>query len=122
MVHLKENQMSFAHVLRFNAASVLVAAALCGCQGDDNVLPLPPDAGSDAHADATAHDGAAEASKDSSSGEASAEPDSSDANAVPTDSSSDTAPSEASASDASGDASNDGAVSPAEASADSAVE
>lgn len=118
--------MPFTHALRFTVASVLVAAALCGCQGDDNVLPLPPDAGSDAHADATtAHDGAAEGStKDSQSGETSSEPDSSDANAVPTDSSPDALPSEASASDASTDALNEGAsaVSPTDASVDSALE
>ncbi len=76
--------MPFTHVRRLTALSTLVAAVLCGCQGDDNTLPLPPDAGSDAHADATtAHDGAAEASpesgatKDSATGETSSEADSS---------------------------------------------
>jgi hypothetical protein len=61
--------MAFIDVLRFTAASALVGAALCGCQGDDNALPLPPDAGSvDGHSDATAsHDGAAEASTDAGS-------------------------------------------------------
>jgi hypothetical protein len=58
--------MSFTRVLRLTAAATLVIAALCGCQGDDNSLPLPLDAGS--HADATTvHDGGAEGSTDSGS-------------------------------------------------------
>jgi hypothetical protein len=76
--------MPFAHVRRLTALSALAAAVLCGCQGDDNTLPLPPDAGSDARADATtAHDGAAEASpesgatKDSPSGDTGSEADTS---------------------------------------------
>ncbi len=76
--------MPFTQFRRLTALSALAAAVLCGCQGDDNTLPLPPDAGSDAHADATtAHDGAAEASsesgatKDSPSGETSTAVDSS---------------------------------------------
>jgi hypothetical protein len=78
-------RMAFIDVLRFTAASALVGAALCGCQGDDNALPLPPDAGSaDGHSDATAsHDGAAEASTDAGSaadgpGDAGAQSDSGD--------------------------------------------
>ena len=61
--------MVFIDVLRFTAASALAGAVLCGCQGDDNALLLPPDASSaDAHSDAAApHDGAAEASADAGS-------------------------------------------------------
>jgi hypothetical protein len=76
--------MAFIDVLRFTAASALVGAALCGCQGDDNALPLLPDAGSDARSDATAsRDGAAEAGADAgsapdASGEAGAQVDSGD--------------------------------------------
>jgi len=77
--------MAFIDVLRLTAASALLGAALCGCQGDDNALPLPPDAGSaDAHSDATAsRDAASEASNDAGasadgSGEAGALGDSGD--------------------------------------------
>ncbi len=61
---MKDNRMVFTDVLRLIAASALAGAVLCGCQGDDSTFPLP-DAGSDAHSDATApHDGATEASTD----------------------------------------------------------
>jgi hypothetical protein len=45
--------MSLVRALRLVATSVLFAS-LCACQGDDNTLPLPADAGvSDARADAS---------------------------------------------------------------------
>jgi hypothetical protein len=54
--------MSFGPVLRVVTVSTWTAVVLCGCQGDDNALPLPVDAGS--HSDATVHDGGVEASSD----------------------------------------------------------
>jgi len=54
--------------LRSTLATILVGSLLCACQGDDNSLPLPPsDAGADAHADASVHDGSPEAATDSGS-------------------------------------------------------
>jgi hypothetical protein len=54
--------MPFGPVLRVVTVSTWTAVVLCGCQGDDNALPLPVDAGS--HSDATVHDGGVEASSD----------------------------------------------------------
>jgi hypothetical protein len=66
--------MSLVRVLRRVAVSALFAA-LCACQGDDNTLPLPPDAGaSDARAsDASVDAHVTEASADSHVSDASAD-------------------------------------------------
>jgi hypothetical protein len=53
--------MSFGHVLRVVTVSAWATVVLCACQGDDNALPLPVDAGS--HSDATVHDGGPDGSK-----------------------------------------------------------
>jgi hypothetical protein len=58
--------MSFVVIVRRIALLALAAPPLWGCQGDDNALALPPDAGSDARADATVHEGGIEASSEAS--------------------------------------------------------
>ena len=69
--------MPFSRAFRCSLASISLAAALCACQGDDNALPLPPDAGSnDGHAasDATSQDSLSEAPNGDSHDDADSSP------------------------------------------------
>jgi hypothetical protein len=88
--------MPFAHVLRWTAVAITVVAALSACQGDDNSLPLPPDAG---HSDASVHEGGTDSgsNKDSSMGDAAVEAEVSEASVVKSDSGADSAPPDAGA-------------------------
>lgn len=73
--------MSLVRVLCRVAASALFVG-LCACQGDDNTLPLPPDAGAaDAHVDASApHGDASPGDPNDASGGGTGDADAPDAN------------------------------------------